>query len=201
MIADPLLRWVATLLFALSGIEYTFALCTQRRPWHWAVSNALHVAMAIAMVAMAWPWGVRLPTTGPALFFVLGSGWFATMAVVSAHTFAQRAVCVYHFLMMLAMAWMYAVMNGHMLPGGSGIRHPMGSGMPMTGGGSPGWINTVNWLWFTGCAAAAAFWAYTSARDRSRGWSGWWHNAPAHAGRAAMAAGMAMMFVALLFRI
>jgi len=133
VINDLLLRWVATGLFVLSAAVWGFAVVTQHRAWTSVISNGLHFVMAIAMAVMVWPWGAHLPTTGPALFFLVATAWFVTMIVVSARTMAQRAVCGYHALMMLAMVWMYADTKHHHFPNHSGSHHPASPDTPMPG--------------------------------------------------------------------
>src|SRR5258705_9589734 len=113
MINDLLLRWVVTALSALSGVESALAIVTDRRAWTLVVRDGLRLVMAIAMAVMAWPVGTRLAETGPAVFFLLAAVWFATAAVVTGRTIAQRSVWGYHAVTMVAMAWMLAVMNGH----------------------------------------------------------------------------------------
>src|SRR5271156_1226636 len=104
--------------------------------------------MSVAMALMAWPWGAELPTTGPMVFFLLAALWFAVVALTGAGA-GHRVINGYHCLMMLAMAWMYALMNGQLVPrrssgdhGGSapgmnmpGMEMP---GMDMSGSGAPG---------------------------------------------------------------
>jgi hypothetical protein len=210
MIDDLLLRWVVTGLFVLSAAEWGFAIVTQRRVWTAIVRYGLHFAMSIAMAMMVWPWGAQLPTTGPAMFFLLAAAWFVIATrFVSDRSVAKRAEYGYHALMMLAMAWMYAVMNGHLLPGQSAVRHHMPPGMPMpdmdmpatdmpASGGSPGWIAAVNWFWFAGFVVAAVFWAYTFVAERSHGATRrWWLDS---LGQTMMAAGMAIVFGAMLFQ-
>jgi hypothetical protein len=69
--------------------------------------------------------------------------------------------------------------------------------MPASGG-SPGWIPTVNWFWFTGLVVAAVSWAYGFAAERSHGAAQrWW---PDCLGQARMAAGMAIVFGTMLFQ-
>jgi hypothetical protein len=127
MIHDLVLRWVVTGLFVLSAAECGFAIITHRRPWTSVLNNGLHFVMAVAMVVMAWPWSAQLPTTGPAIFFLLAALWFVSVAVVAAQTTAHRGLFAYHGLMMLATAWMYAIMNDDLLP----LRSNTKSDMPM----------------------------------------------------------------------
>lgn len=210
MIHDLMLRWAVTGLFVLSAAEWGLEIITERRPWTSVISHGLHFVMAIAMAVMAWPWGAQLPMTGPAVFFLLATVWFVTMAVVVARTPALRGLDGYHGLMMLATAWMYAIMNGHLLPVRSSTRQRAQPGMSMPGmdmaamntpasSGSPIWFSAVNWFGTVSFAVAAVFWTYRyfiepqheAARCKSLG----------NLGQAMMAAGMAMLFLATLFRI
>ncbi len=217
MIQGLLLRWVVAGLFALAAVECGLPIVMRRRPWPSVISHGLHFTMAVAMIVMAWPWSARLPTAGPVTFFVLAAAFFVTMAVVAARMATRRALYGYHAVMMLATAWMYAIMNSHLLPLGSAIQHhaqhdkPMPdmdmdmagtdmAGMNMSaGGGSPVWLNAVDWLGAATFAAATVFWTcryvidrkHDVARLRSMG----------NVGQAMMAAGMTTFFLAMLFQI
>ncbi len=114
MIADLALRWVVTVLFALSAVECTYALLGSRGRPGAAVGQLLHLAMAIAMMVMAWPRGAELPTLGPMYFFLAAAVWFLA-GLLRSGTTQGRVVDGYHAAMMLAMAWMYAAMNGNVL--------------------------------------------------------------------------------------
>ncbi|WP_458319822.1 DUF5134 domain-containing protein [Mycolicibacterium brisbanense] len=204
MIGDLFLRWIVTALFVVSALECGYAIMTGSRSWTHVVGHLLHFVMAVAMAVMAWPRGAALPTTGPMVFFAAATVWFAAIAVTTA---AHRAVAGYHAFMMLAMAWMYAVMNGGLLPGQttSGHHDTHASAMAMdmpgmdmstaaeasTGPGYPGWIDAVDWLCTVVFAAAAVWWLYRyfAARqaDPTRRHIG-------AACQAMMAAGMAVMF-------
>jgi hypothetical protein len=210
MIDDLVLRWVVTALFVASAAEWGFAIVTQRRVWTAIVRYGLHFVMSIAMAMMVWPWGPQLPTIGTAVFFLVAAAWFVIATTfLSERTVAKRTECLYHALMMLAMAWMYTVMDGHLLPGQPAMRHHMPQGMPMPDmdmpttdmpatGGSPGWITAVNWFWFAGFVVATVFWAYRFAAERSHGAvHRWWLDS---LGQAMMAAGMAIVFGAMLFQ-
>lgn len=208
MIADLALRWVVTGLFALSAIECAYAMVGSWGRPSAVMSQLLHLAMAVAMMVMAWPRGAELPTLGPMFFFLVAAAWFLAGALRSATTHG-RVIDGYHAAMMLAMAWMYAAMNGNVFgrhtetvaAGGQDMH-----GMHMTGHhGStamamenvsaqpPLWIPAVNWLLTIGFAIAAAVWLYRyfAARQQS-------DTSPfSHFGtlcRTMMAAGMAIMF-------
>ncbi|PND57775.1 DUF5134 domain-containing protein [Mycobacterium sp. ENV421] len=223
MIADLTLRWVVTLLFMLAAAECLSTLVVGDRRPAGVVSQLLHVVMAVAMAVMAWPWGAALPTVAPMVFFLLATLWF--VAVTASPTCAgHRVAGVYHALMMLAMAWMYAVMNGRLLPGqasyagdtastsGGSSGHAGHAGMNMpgmdmsgaagtadsSGGGYPPYIDTLNWVYTIGFAVAAVFWLYRYLAVRM-------DREPAATARplgilcqSMMAAGMAIMFGVML---
>lgn len=52
------------------------------------LNHRLHFVMAVVMATTAWPWGTRVPTTGPAVFFLLAAVWFVTVAGFAARTTA-----------------------------------------------------------------------------------------------------------------
>ncbi|ART71531.1 DUF5134 domain-containing protein [Mycobacterium dioxanotrophicus] len=208
MIGDLFLRWIVTALFVVSALECGYAIVTGHRAWTHVVGHLLHFVMAVAMAVMAWPRGAALPTTGPMVFFAAATVWFVAITVATAR---HRAVAGYHAFMMLAMAWMYAVMNGRLLPGQpmSGHHDAPASAMAMdmpgmdmsaaagasSGPGYPGWIDAVDWLCTVVFAAAAVWWLYRYFAARQAD--------PAHpqfgtACQAMMAAGMAVMFGVML---
>ncbi|MCV7338570.1 DUF5134 domain-containing protein [Mycolicibacterium senegalense] len=208
MIADLTLRWVVTVLFALSAAECGYALVRSRGRLSLAVSQALHLTMAVAMLVMAWPRGSHLPTVAPMLFFLAATVWFA-VGLVRSTTTQNRLVAGYHAAMMLAMVWMYAVMNGKVLPGGAGTMaaggHHMAAMHPAGhhGGGAamvmaplpvqPPWIPALNWLLTIGFVSAAVVWLYQYFSSRQQpGTSSFSHFGTLC--RAMMAAGMAIMF-------
>ena len=208
MIADPMLRWLVTGLFVLTAAECVLALAIKRRPWTWVVSHGLHFVMAVAMVVMAWPWGARVPSTGPAVFFLLAAITFVAMAVVVARTTGLRVRYGYHASMMLATGWMYAIMNARFFPVGSSARGAAQSamaGMDMAGptmparSGSPVWFSAVGWLGTVGFAVAAVFWTYWYFVKR--------RHAPSrlsslgNLSQAGMAIGMTILFLATVFEI
>jgi hypothetical protein len=205
MIHDVVLRWVVIGLFALVAVECGVAVITKPRPWTSAVNHALHLVMAVAMVAMAWPWAAKLPTTGPAVFFLLAAVSFAGMAVFAIRTTTRKELYAYHGLMMLATAWMYAIMDRHPMPAGSSTQPDMSmpgmamSTMNMPASNSATWFSAVDWLGAVSFAIAAVFWTYRYVLDRRR------KAAPRRSlgdlGQAMMAAGMAIFFVATLFRV
>ncbi|WP_445169699.1 DUF5134 domain-containing protein [Mycolicibacterium sp. Dal123E01] len=221
MIQDLALRWFVTILFVLSAAECLSTLAGGNRRWTNVTSQLLHVVMAVAMAVMAWPWGAALPTVAPMVFFLLATGWFVGLTV-SPLGAGHRIAGAYHALMMLAMAWMYAVMNGRLLPGqatyvpdvaatpaGSGAGGHAGMNMPgmdmsgsaavadSSGGGYPTYIATLNWVCTLLFAVATVYWLYrylAVRMDRSV-------TAEQSLGamcQSMMAAGMAIMFAVML---
>jgi hypothetical protein len=205
MIHDIVLRWVVTGLFALTAVEFGVAVITKPRPWTPAVNHALHFVMAVAMVVMAWPWSVKLPTTGPAVFFLLAAMTFGAMAIFAIHTTSRRELYAYHGLMMMATAWMYIVMDDHLMPARSSAQPEMSmpgmemSAMNMSASNSATWLSAAGWFGAVGFVLAAVFWTYRYVLDRRR------KTAPRRSlgdlGQAMMAAGMAIFFLATLFPI
>ncbi|OBF28058.1 DUF5134 domain-containing protein [Mycobacterium sp. ACS4331] len=192
MIADLWLRWVVTILFSLSALECGYAVAISRRRPGTATGHVLHLVMAVAMAVMAWPRGAELPTTGPMVFFTAAAAWFLAVMLRSGGSWA-RLVNAYHAVMMLAMAWMYAVMNGTVLPG-----QATGHGGHEHAHGYAAWIAAVNWFWTVGFAVAAVGWThrYFAGRQRAGG-----RMSMAHFGtlcQAMIAAGMAIMFGVML---
>lgn len=207
MIHDLLLRWVVTGLFALGALECALPILTGRRPWTVVVSHSLHFLMAVGMAVMAWPWSTQSPSTAPAVFFLLAAAWFTAIGITVTRSPRSRLLYAYHVLMMLATAWMYADMNGSLWSGQVSAQPSVSmSGMhvaAMNGpanSAAPPWFSVVNWLGAVIFAIAAAFWtgkymiiarAHAIPRRRSFG----------DLAQAALAAGMAILFLAALFAI
>ena len=211
MIADPLLRWVVTVLFVLSAAEKVYAMVTSHRAGAYVVSHLLHLLMAVAMAVMAWPRGAGLPTTGPMLVFVGATAWF--VGVVLRYR-GHRLINGYHAVMMLAMAWMYAVMSPNLLPHGrsgeTAAAAPM-AGMPGMPGmdapaspagvavlAQPGYVVVLNWVCTVGFAVATLWWLYRYFGQRKAEPAQPAHRFLGDASQAMMAAGMAVMFGVLL---
>jgi len=205
MIQDLFLRSVVTALFVLSAAGCVFAIATGRRVWTHVVGQFLHLAMAVAMVAMAWPWGAAVPTAGPTAFFLLATVWFVVVAFAQS---GHRGINAYHASMMLAMAWMYAVMSGGLLPapaeGGAGGGAPAGHhgsssastpDMPAADpSAEPPFIVGLNWLCVIGFTVAVGWWLYRYFVARKAEPSQPSHRFLGAAAQAMMAAGMAIMF-------
>ncbi len=199
MIQDLTLRWVVTVLFGLCIVAFMLAIARGHR-WIPRIGQALHVVMAAAMAVMAWPAGAKLPTTGPMVFFLLAAAWFIGMSLIPAGA-GHRVINAYHSLMMLAMGWMYAVMNGHLLPGQSGHRCRSMPGMDMSDvhtARGPAWILAVNWLITIGFALATVVWIYRYFTKRQTDSTECAYQPTSIVGQAMMAAGMAVMFGVML---
>jgi len=220
VIQDLTLRWIVTLLFALSAAGCVYSLAIGRRSVTGVVGHSLHAIMAVAMAVMAWPSGAELPTRAPMVFFAAAAIWFAVITIRDA---SHRWGSGYHALMMLAMAWMYAAMGG--LP----LRRTTTSGMDMSGmdmsgmdgsltnaghaghaghGGhsaagasasaTPEWVGILNWVCAVGFAIATVFWIYRYVAARLRGAT---ESSGQHLDmltQGMIAAGMAIMFGVML---
>lgn len=93
------------------------------------IDHGAHLLMALAMIAMAWPWGDSIPLAPQAVVFGISAIWFAlrairgwrpagTGSVVDRHRHGP-ATGLYHSVMMSAMVWMAAVMAGWLSGAGS----------------------------------------------------------------------------------
>ena len=209
MIDDLLLRGVVTALFVATAVMFAIASWVHRRTVAYVVSGALHIVMAVAMIAMAWPQGAALPTTGPMVFFLLAAVYFVVVVFAQA---GHRLANAYHAAMMLAMAWMYAVMSGGLAPapaegsvpaGGHGGHHHGGHAMPdvdiaSPNSATPPFVTALNWVFTIGFAVAAVVWLYVyfaSRRGEPARPTTWFFGI---AGQVTMAAGMAIMFAVML---
>jgi hypothetical protein len=173
LIGDLTLRWIVSILFAVSIATYLYIVVAQHDRWTSTVNHLLHLTMWIAMILMAWHVGMDLPTVGPMIFFLLAGVWFVRVAGRPSCAPRVRVTSCYNALMMAAMAWMYAVMNAS-LPGqrghsadhslsGSLAMSTSGMEMPAHGmfGNAPGpeWISIVNWIVSLGFGLAALYWS------------------------------------------
>ncbi|MBI0294703.1 DUF5134 domain-containing protein [Streptomyces sp. PRKS01-29] len=143
MIAATGLRWVLTVLFLVPALSAVWRAVTPGRAGggpgaSGRVAHLLHAVMALAMVAMVWPWGMDLPARPQIVLFTLGGVWFAGTALARPAPVSRTHAlsgALPHVVMMGAMAWMAAAMvssasmSGH---GGSGGMADM-PGMDMSG--------------------------------------------------------------------
>ncbi len=191
MIQDPGLRWAVTALFGLCVVAFVVAMAGSRRRRIDVVGQALHVVMAAAMAVMAWPGSANLPTTPPMVFFLGAAAWFLVLALGPAGA-GHRVINAYHGVMMAAMAWMYALMNGHLLTGMPTMQMPGMQAAAHDGG--PMLLTAVNWTVTIGFAAASLKWVARYFTRRYRDSTDCADRRSVIAGQAMMAAGMAVMF-------
>lgn len=208
--SNLMLRWIVTALFGVSAATYSYILVAQRGRWTSIVNQLLHLAMSLAMILMVWRGGANLPKVGTIVFFVAAGAWFACLA---GRVCRDRITNSYYAVMMVAMAWMLAVMNGG-LPGQNNHSPALalsGSmGMNISGTGmsahqmsstvaGPAWIIMTNWVVTLGFVVVALYWPcryvveYRTHRGRAVGVK---RLEPVH--QALTAAGSALMFGALL---
>ncbi|GBG36978.1 DUF5134 domain-containing protein [Mycobacterium montefiorense] len=201
MNGDPTLRWIVTVLFGVSVATYIYTLVAQRDRSTSTVSHVLHLAMATAMILMAWSIDMAVPVIVPMIFFVLTGAWFVRAAGQISSTVGVRLTNSYYAVMTAAMVWMYAVMSGY-LP--RQTTHPPSDSLAMnmpemempghelsSAPAGSGWITTVNWIAALGFAVVALFWSCRCAARRKST-----HLEPLY--QACAAAGTAMMLFAQL---
>lgn len=73
------MQWIVTVLFAALGAHSLWRLVTSRQAYA-AAGYLCHLGMNLVMVAMVWPWWVRLPAPPQLAFFVLAAVFFAAAA-------------------------------------------------------------------------------------------------------------------------
>ena len=164
------MRWIVTVLFGASIATYLYILAAQRRRSTNTVNHLLHLAMSAAMILMAWDLRMSLPTVGTMIFLLLAILWFVGVAGRMPTASGERVTNAYYAVMVAAMAWMFAVMNGS-LPGriGHPFDHAPLAAMAMntsepgmisahrmspTASGAQ-WITAVNWVATFGFAVVA----------------------------------------------
>jgi hypothetical protein len=213
LMADLALRWLVTTFFGASVAAYVYILATQHGRWTRTVNHLLHLTTSAAMILMAWGLGMVLPAIGPMLFFLLAGAWFAALAAQVSPIAGDRLTNAYYAVMMVAMAWMCAVMYGS-VPGQidrSSGRVPSGSvamdvsamhmsAKDMSGPrGGPAWIISVDRMAAVGFAVVALYWTCRYLAERRT------HQVPQAARltqlqplhQAVTSAGTALMFGAL----
>ncbi|MFH8342414.1 DUF5134 domain-containing protein [Streptomyces sp. AM6-12] len=137
MITATGLRWLLSLVFALSVLYGLRSATAPGRTGPHRVDHALHTAMGLVMIAMVWPWGMELPTAPQIVLFGAGALWFACSVPLRADSAHRLRACLSalpRVLMTGAMAWMAAAMDGAGMAagGGGGAMHDM-PGMDMSG--------------------------------------------------------------------
>ncbi|MFJ9351059.1 DUF5134 domain-containing protein [Streptomyces sp. NPDC101237] len=140
MIAASGLRWILTLVFALTAAHGILRGARPGLGLPERVDHALHAVMGLFMIAMVWPWGMDVPALPQVVVFTAGAVWFVSSAPFRAEGgFPPRKLpdTLFHAVMMVAMAWMVAVMDPSGMTagqGGGGAGHSSMAGMDMSGG-------------------------------------------------------------------
>lgn len=148
MITSFVLRWALTVLFVVSAGLYARRAIADHR-WQRRLAWSLHVLMAIAMIAMAWPVAMSIPTLLSILVFTAAALYFVYLGF-----FGPRIDhCFYHAVMMGAMVVMAVVMQPLAMPrmtaagpGMAGRSMPMADAAASTAGspaGSPAWASVL----------------------------------------------------------
>ncbi|MFC8513874.1 DUF5134 domain-containing protein [Streptomyces sp. NPDC057257] len=219
MIAASGLRWILSLAFALFTVHETWRTVVPGTGNAERVGHALHAAMGVFMIAMVWPWGMDLPAVPQTVLFGVGALWFVAAAAFRAGAHSRvRALrlALPHVVMMGAMAWMVAVMDASGSMSGHGVAGAADDmpGMDMSGGSGLAAMTLTG----TGPRVTAALLAAVLAviglawltrtldqareRDLPEGGAGAANGSMAGAlssgCHAAMALGMAVMFVLLV---
>ncbi|MEU6346805.1 DUF5134 domain-containing protein [Streptomyces sp. NPDC046977] len=137
MIAASGLRWLLSAMFALPTLYSLWLMVAPVTSLNERVSHVLHSAMGVAMIAMVWPWGMDLSSGPQVVLFTAGALWFAGAALIRVAPGARAGALVValpHVVMMGAMAWMVRAMgSSHQSAGHAGGVHDM-AGMHMSGG-------------------------------------------------------------------
>lgn len=139
MVESLLLSWVLTVLFAVTAAWCAYSATRPALLARDRLSSVSHLVMSLLMIAMVWPWGMRVPATPQIVLFAATALWFAALTVLRtpcAHGYGSpRLAHGHHAVMSAAMVWMLATMPLLMLgasdSGGGHHHHSMG-----TGGGS-----------------------------------------------------------------
>jgi Domain of unknown function (DUF5134) len=155
MSSAPILQWTLTGIFAVCAVLYA-AQVRAAGAWQPRVAWSLHSLMAVAMIAMAWPWGTNVSPLCYVLIFTAAALYFAYLGL-----FGERVGhTVYHGVMMASMVLMALAMSPSSMPNTANVG-AMGSmpGMDMAGGTDQGAgpPSTPAWVTLTCILAAALF--------------------------------------------
>lgn len=113
MIAASGLRWVLSLMFAVPVLYGVWRIALPGTRMTERVDHALHASMGVLMIAMAWPWGMDVPSAPQVVLFSAGALWFVMTALFRAGDRSwgkAELAALPHVVMMGAMAWMVAAM-------------------------------------------------------------------------------------------
>lgn len=149
-----MLQWTLTGVFAVCVGLYLAQVRTAAG-WQPRVAWSLHALMAVAMIAMSWPWGMAVSPIGYVLVFTASALFFAYLGLFTAGV----GHSVYHAVMMASMVLMALAMSPAGMPEPANVG-AMGAmpGMNMAGGGglSVGSPSAPTWV-VLACGVAAAF--------------------------------------------
>ena len=153
------LSWGLTGVFTVCAGMY-LARVRSAAIWPTRVAWSLHALMAVAMVAMTWPWGTHVAPIAYVLIFTACALYFAYVGLFT--TRVRHAV--YHSVMMASMVLMALVMS----PSTASDAPAMGAmpGMTVAGdaGAATGSSPTATWVFLT-CGAAAVFFVGAALRS------------------------------------
>jgi hypothetical protein len=90
--------WLLTCVFAVAGSWFLFH-GTRSGDAATRVSDGLHGLLCLAMIAMLWPWGARIPVSVQLTGYALAALWFLIRT-------RESAGHLHHALMAAGMAWM-----------------------------------------------------------------------------------------------
>lgn len=123
MSLPPSACWILTVVFACSGGWFLYRCARSVSGVTDRISLLLHAVMCLAMIAMIWPWGARLPHRPQVA--LLGSSvlWFLVLAV-RARRMTRALREAHHALMAAVMVWMVGVSMP--MPGRAGAVAPEG---------------------------------------------------------------------------
>jgi hypothetical protein len=154
VITSLALRWALSGVFAVCAVLYGAQVRTAPA-WQSRAAWSLHTLMALAMIAMAWPWGMHISTIVYVLVFTAGALYFAYLGVFDTHV--RHAV--YHGSMLASMVLMAVAMSSSALPDTSGAGSISAMpGMNMVGAGGGGESSAAAPIWVTvSCGPAAVF--------------------------------------------
>lgn len=178
MFASTTLSMVFTVVYVVTGV-YSLARLAQLMAEPDDDGDRLvelfHLAMSLAMIAMAWAWTGGPDTAGgmvQVVVFGAFTAWFLHSAVTRATTHGQLTNG-YHVVMGAAMTWMVAAMP--LMMGGSSGGMDMsghaghaghhaaattsGTDAPATMAPAPGWVVAVTVVFVALLVAAAGWWA------------------------------------------
>lgn len=153
MSSAPALQWTLTGVFAVCAALY-LAQVGAATAWQSRVAWSMHALMAVAMIAMAWPWGGEISPIGYVLIFTACALYFAYRGLFS----VRVGYSVYHAVMMTSMVLMAVAMSATALPETANVGATGGMpGMAMAGDGGVGAnASAPAWVLVT-CGASAAF--------------------------------------------